>query len=631
MSMPPPPHDSDSKLETTLSVRAVILSFVLTVIFSLLGWRLVNLHVNQGDTFRQAAREIFQREVVVPAARGALMDTQGEVLAIDRRSYSVIVDRNLLADRNLALRSVSAELGQRVTEVERHYTLEQARQLSVDRCLSLLAPRLGLGAAALHGLVGDSARGEVVVAKELRDEEAQALKDFIEAESLPGVFVREGLRRFHPMPDLAVHVLGFTNNENTGVEGIEKSMDSILRGVPGHQWFERTSKGGERLSSTRPPQAPQPGRSLRLTLDHQIQRLLEEELDVVGDDPADVYVPLLKAKGVSVVLMDPATNSILAMASRPHHNLADRGKLTPNLAVSETFEPGSTFKIGAYIGVLDEQLVGLATPLNLHGGRYEKGEIRIRDDHPVEGATVLTAFSHSSNIAAYKLASQLGAVRYHGYLRSLGFGARTGVPLPNEATGLLRPVEKWGTLSMRSLSFGYEVNVTPLQLLNAFSAVINGGMMREPRLVEAVLDQDGVVLEDRPPVELHRVCSEAAARQLRTAMYEVVKKGTAKQAAIPGFLVGGKTGTAQKYVPARKAYADGAYIVTFVGFAESMAGIELMGVVVVDDADVPANKEYGGHLSAPLFRRIAGKILAHRGVEPNPEWMPKNSTLAVDR
>ena len=153
--MPPPPHDSDSKLETTLYVRAVILSTGLAVVFSLLGWRLVNLHVNQGDTFRQAAREIFQREVVVPAARGALMDRQGEVLAIDRRSYSVVVDRNLLADRNLALRSVSAELGQKVTEVERHYTLEQARQLSVDRCLDLLAPRLGLGAAALRGLVGD--------------------------------------------------------------------------------------------------------------------------------------------------------------------------------------------------------------------------------------------------------------------------------------------------------------------------------------------------------------------------------------------------------------------------------------------------------------------------------------------
>jgi cell division protein FtsI/penicillin-binding protein 2 len=137
-----------------------------------------------------------------------------------------------------------------------------------------------------------------------------------------------------------------------------------------------------------------------------------------------------------------------------------------------------------------------------------------------------------------------------------------------------------------------------------------------------VLDENGQVVEERPPGKGTRVCSPTAARQLRTAMEEVVKKGTAKKAAIPGFLVGGKTGTAQKYVPARKAYAENAYVVSFVGYVESAAGPELVGVVVIDDADVPSNLEYGGHLAAPLFRRIAGKVLALRGIEPNPEWMP---------
>jgi cell division protein FtsI/penicillin-binding protein 2 len=356
--------------------------------------------------------------------------------------------------------------------------------------------------------------------------------------------------------------------------------------------------------------------------------LLETELDADGTDPAEVYVPRLRARGVTVILMDPGTNSILAMANRPHHSLDDLSRITPNLAVSETFEPGSTFKVGAYIGALDSQLVGLATPLNLHGGYYQKGDIRIRDDHPIDGATVLTAFAQSSNIAAYKLASQLGASRYYGYLRTLGFGQRTGVDLPNEATGRLRPPEFWGTLSLRSMSFGYEVNVSPLQLLNAFSAVVNDGVLRTPRLVEAVLDETGAVVEECPPVVRGKVCSPVAARNLRSAMLEVVKKGTAKKAAIPGFLVGGKTGTAQKYVPARKMYADGAYVVSFVGFVESAEGAELMGVVVVDDAEVPRETEYGGHLAAPLFRRIAARVLAHRGVEPNPAWLP---TIAGDR
>ncbi len=600
----------------------------MVTLFSLLGWRLVNLHVGQDGTFRESVRERFVREAVLPAPRGAIFDRYGELLAADRRTYSVVVDRNLLRDVNLAKRTVSAELNIRTNEIHRHFTEEQARQRSVDRCLALLGPRLGLSPARLRRDVGDAPRGEVVVKKDLGDEEAQALKDYIDEQDLPGVFVRDAMRRLHPFPDVGVHVLGFTNNENAGVEGIEKSLDAVLRGTPGRQWFERDPGGGENPSTTRLVQPPRTGRSVRLTIDHPIQRLLEAQLDEAGNDPAEIYVPRLRARGVSVILLDPATNSIIALANRPHHTLADLSRITANIAVSETFEPGSTFKLGAYVGALDSQLVGLATPLMLHGGYYQKDAIRIKDDHPIQGATVLRAFAHSSNIAAYKLASQLGAARYDGYLRALGFGRRSGVDLPNEAPGLLRPPSAWGKLSLRSLSFGYEVSVTPLQLVNAYSAVVNGGVWRTPRLVEAILNEKGEVIEERPPGEGKRVCSATTARHLRTAMIETVQKGTAKRAAIPGFLVGGKTGTAQRYVPARRAYADGAYVVSFVGFVESAAGPELIGVVVIDDANVPRGNEYGGQLAAPLFRRICASVLAHRGVNPNPAWMPE---LARDR
>lgn len=626
--MPSPSSAPETGLDSTLRFRGVCLSLGLATAFSLLGWRLVNLHVGQGDQFQQAVRPPAPREVELPATRGTLFDHRGEVLALDRRSFTVVVDRNVLRDFNLALRAVGAELRKKPKEVLRYYTEEQIRQRSVQRCLGLLAPELDMSVAALHSEIGDAPRGEVVVKRDLGEEEAQSVKEFVDEHTLPGIFVRASQRRMHPFPGLAVHVIGFTNNENTGVEGIEKSMDADLRGVPGKQWFDRNPMGGEVPSTSQAVVPPQPGRSLRLTLDLEIQRLLEAELDMVGDDPDEVWVPRLKARGVTVVLMDPATNSILAMANRPHHNLDELGSITPNLAVSETFEPGSTFKLGAYVGALDSKLVGLATPLNLHGGTYDKGEIHIRDDHPVSDATVLKAFSHSSNIAAYKLASQLGAQRYFNYLVALGFGHRTGVDIPNEATGRLRHPNRWGTLSMRSLSFGYEVNVTPLQLLNAYSAVVNDGILRKPRLVEAILDHQGGVVEERPTVVVDRVCSSTTAQHLRTAMLEVVKKGTAKKAAIPGYLVGGKTGTAQKYVPARKAYAPGSFVVSFVGFAESVRGPELLGVVVVDDAEVSPELEYGGHLAAPIFRRIARKVLALRNVEPNPDWLP---VMADDR
>ncbi|MFN0125646.1 MAG: peptidoglycan D,D-transpeptidase FtsI family protein [Verrucomicrobiales bacterium] len=626
--MPPPSRSPEVQLDSSLRTRAVGLSLGLATVFSLLGWRLVNLHVGQSDTFRQAACETFMREVVLPAPRGALYDSRGELLAADGRAYSVVVDRNLLRDINLARRTVAAELGKKVTEIPRHFTDDETCQRSVDRCLTLLGRQLGLSPGVLRREVGEEPRGEVVVMKELGDEEAQLLKDFVEAQELPGVFVRESMRRLHPFPDMAVHVLGFTNSENAGVEGLEKSLDDLLSGVPGSQWFEREPAGGESPSTTRPVQPPVAGRSVRLTLDHQIQRLLEAELDKTGDDPTEVYVPPLRARGVSVILIEPATNSIVALANRPHHTLNDLRVMTPNRAVAETFEPGSTFKIGPYVGAFDSQLVGLATPLNLHGGFYQKGNIRIADDHQIDSATVLSAFAHSSNIGAYKLASQLGAARYYGYLQALGFGQRTGVDLPGEAAGQLRPPHKWGTLSLRSLSFGYEVNVTPLQLANAFSAILNNGVLRTPRLVEAILNEKGELLEERPPIERGRVCSVQAARNLRTAMLEVVRKGTGKKAAIPGFLVGGKTGTAQRYVPARRAYAEGAYVLSFVGYVESVAGPELLGVVVIDDPEVPRSNEYGGQLAAPLFRRIAEKVLAHRGVVPNPAWMPE---VARDR
>lgn len=612
---------TDAAQDACLCQRAVVLSAVLVGVFSLLGWRLVNLHVGQGDIFQEAARELAVRKVVVPAMRGAILDRNGELLALDRPSYSVVVDRNLLCDLNLAMRALARELGKKPSDIPRHFREDEMRAASIRRAVEQVAPRLKMAPKELQALIGSGTRGEVIVAKDLGDEEAQNLKDFLEEESIPGVEVRQGLKRHNPMADFAVHVVGFTNNENEGIEGVEKSLDHVLRGTPGAQWYERRRGGGEVPSLNHTPVEARPGRSIRLTLDSDTQRIVEDELDHVGDDPQQFYCPQLKAKRISVILMDPRTNSILALANRPQHSLVTRENLTSNAAIAETYEPGSTFKINSFVGVLDRKLAGLGTPLFLHNGSYSKGLIHIRDDHPVDGANVLKAFAQSSNIAAYKLAAQLGSQRYYEYGRLMGFGQRTGVELPNEATGAFRSPEHWGALSLRSLSFGYEVNVTPLQVLNSYCAIINDGVLRRPRLVEAILDDTGAVIEECPPVDRHRVCSSTAARSLRTAMQEVVKTGTGKIAAIPGFTVGGKTGTSQKYVPRLKAYARGAYVVSFVGYVASPAGPELAGVVVVDDPDVPKEKEYGSWIAAPIFRRIAIRFLEHRGIQPDPSLL----------
>ena len=270
-------------------------------------------------------------------------------------------------------------------------------------------------------------------------------------------------------------------------------------------------------------------------------------------------------------------------------------------------------------------MVGPATPLNLHGGRYDRGDVHIRDDHPKASLPVIGAFAQSSNIGAFKLAQQLGTQRFFHYMRSLGFGERTGIELPREAPGRLRAPSDWEVTSLPHLAFGYEVSVTPLQLLNAYAAILNDGELRRPRLVDAIISADGEVIEPRHSEVIRRVCSVAAARQLRRMLAEVVKTGTGKLAAIPGYEVAGKTGTAEKWDPKLKCYPKDRYVVSFVGFVPADRPA-LLGIVVVDDPKVEGKKEYGGAIAAPLFRRIAARTLEYLEVPPNPDLLAEAVT-----
>ncbi len=629
--MSTPRKKSTAPADASLCRRALVLSTGFVALFSLLGWRLVNLHVFQRDTFVRVAEAERLRKVDLPAPRGTIVDSRGEILAIDRPSYSVIADRNLLRDLNLALRTLSEEEGRTTPQLLRSYSAGELRERSAQRVMRLVAPRLGMSEKELLEAIGDKPTGEVVLRKDLGDEAAQNLRDFLESGQLPGIFVREGVKRFYPHPDRAVHVVGFADAANNGIEGIERSMDDELRGQPGWRWLERDRLGRESRSTARESRDPVGGRHVRLTLDLDIQEILEREMDATGTDEGEVYLPPLKAESATVILMDPKTGSVLALANRPQHTLDKRDTLTSNAAIFETYEPGSTFKIAAYTGAFDRQLVSLTTWLNLSGGYYQRGDIVIRDDHPLDGGTVLTAFSHSSNIGAFLVAQQLGAARFHGYIRAFGFGSKTGIDLPGESTGLVRSLDQWKPVSLPSVARGYEVSTTPLQVLNATVALLNDGKLRRPRLVSALLADDNSVVREFPPEEGTKVCSPAAARAVRRMMLDVVKKGTAKQAAIPGYEVGGKTGTSEKYDPKLRAYAKGAYFVSFVGYVQSTQGPELAGIVVIDDPKVEANREYGGQLAAPLFRRIAERVLQHRGIAPDPGLLAGDAETRTGR
>ena len=364
--MPSLQPSSDARQDASLCRRAVVLCFLLVVIFSLLGWRLVNLHLFQGETFREVAREERVRSVELPALRGEILDAAGEVLATDRRSFDVVIDRNLLRDLNLAIRTLAAAEGKKISDIPRYYgSEEEIREAGLARAVKLVAPRLRMTPELLRAEIGHGVRGEVIVAKDVGDEQAQLLKDLVELERIPGVFVRERFKRFYPNPERAVHILGFTNSDNSGIEGVEKSMDPVLAGHPGVLWLERDARGTETRASSRPSSPATPGHTVRLTIDIAVQNILEEELDLEGSDPDEVYLAAIRPERVTVILIDPSTGSILALANRPQHSLTTREPLTPNAAIAETYEPGSIFKIIAFAGALDRRLVNLNTPLNL--------------------------------------------------------------------------------------------------------------------------------------------------------------------------------------------------------------------------------------------------------------------------
>jgi cell division protein FtsI (penicillin-binding protein 3) len=271
-----------------------------------------------------------------------------------------------------------------------------------------------------------------------------------------------------------------------------------------------------------------------------------------------------------------------------------------------------------------------STRLNLCGGYYQQGAVIVQDDHGAGDSSVLDAFAYSSNIGAFRMAQQLGPARFHGVIKAFGFGDRTGIELPNEAPGRVRRHTDWEVTSLPHIAYGYEVSVTPLQLIAAYDAVLNDGMLRRPRLIDAVLDERGNVVDPRPPVDVRRVCSRDAARAMRTAMLETVRKGTARKAALPGFEVGGKTGSALRYEPRLRGYAADACNLSFFGFIKSQDRIELAVLVVVQDPEVPREQEFAGTICGPVFRRIAARVLAHRGVEPAAERI-ENAELAAGR
>ncbi|MCP5542038.1 MAG: penicillin-binding protein 2 [Akkermansiaceae bacterium] len=608
------------KVDGKLKARLLLVCGVMVVGLSLLSARLVYVQVVKHGKYAEAAAAHYRHKEVLPGSRGMILDRNGDLLARNQTVYTLFADCHHLRDPLIGARGVALKEGIGPRTVKMRYTREEIADRYLSLVVDTLAEPLRLPKDDLRRRLNEKENGEIVLGREIEEDFSRELDRLMEKHRVGGVYLRRSERRFYPSPLTLTHVLGYVGEREgseegaaagaaaiEGKEGVERTFDAAMTGRDGYRYIERDRKLNEIHAFRGDERAPAPGNNVRLTIDMSLQVAVEEILDEVWER----YAP----EKVSTVWMDPRTGEVLAMASRPHFDLATREGVRRNIAASDVYEPGSTFKVVGIGGALDRGLVNLGTEIDCHLGMYDKEGFELADHHPYGVLTVEKVVSKSSNIGAYLIARQLGAKSYFDYIQAFGFGEPTGVELTAESPGILHPPGRWNLTSYSRLAMGYSISVTPLQMAAAYAAIANDGVMRRPTVLRWIEDAGGQVVENRKPSEDRRVIGEKAAKQLRQALAKVTEEGgTGTRASLPGYPIAGKTGTAQKYVNGH--YPKGRYVVSFAGFLPA-GDPQLVGIVVVDDPHASNVELYGGTIAAPVFSEISAKAVRILGIRPD--------------
>ncbi len=534
--------------------------------------------------YRARAEQQARREIELPARRGRLYDRAGEPLAMSLAAASIYADP----------RAIKAG--------------------GVDPAIiaSRLAPLLGRPAhELLEPLTKDTSF--TYLGRQLPYAVGEQVKEM----KLAGIGVLEEPTRTYPAPGLAAQVVGFSGIDHQGLAGLELAYEDVLHGQPGRLELEAAPGGLTISGAPKEMDPPRPGTDLVLTLDRQIAAVAERALAEA--------VERYDALGGSAVVLDVRTSEILAMASAPSFDPNDLSSSDDyarrNRAVTDVFEPGSVSKVVTVAAALEEGLVGVDETFTVPDS-YVVGDKRFKDSspHPEEVMSVSDIMAESSNVGTIKIAQRVGPERLHDYLVKFGFGRATGLDFPGESAGLLPAVEDWWSTSLPTIAIGQGVSATLLQVAGVFQTVATGGVWQEPRLVRGTVDAEGRLVP-APEPERQRAISEETAEVLAQMLTGVVERGTGGLAAVPGYSVAGKTGTAQKPSATSRGYEEGAYIATFAGFAP--ADDPALVVAVMLDEPTPI---YGGLTAAPVFSEIMEFALAHRRVPPSE---PEERATAV--
>ncbi len=432
-----------------------------------------------------------------------------------------------------------------------------------------------------------------------------ARAEVLAAMDLPGIEFIAETKRVYPFDRGACHVIGYTDIDGHGISGMESRMDDLLTGSKATVCYYMDSRRQRTPAPASTRITPDDGMSVVLTIDMNLQEIVEVELERT--------VREYEAKSGTVIVQDPWTGEILAMANWPSFdcNRPDRfaDENWRNRAITDQFEPGSTFKVFTACASLATDAADMTSVYYAFQGTGRFGSFTIRDVKPHGWMDFMTALVKSSNICFVQIAEEIGASPLYSYARDFGFGCLTAINLPGEVRGTLREPTEWSARSVHTIGIGQEIAVTALQLVTAYSAIANGGCLMEPHIVKAVLDCDGRVLEEVRPCVVRRVVDPEVAADVRGIMVEVTERGTGMNASLDEVTVAGKTGTAQKVIPGIRGYAPGKWVSSFVGFAPA----EDAGLVCLVVIDEPRGRGLGGQVAAPVFRRIVERLVRGSG------------------
>jgi cell division protein FtsI (penicillin-binding protein 3) len=574
--------------------------------------RLFILQIVHHKEYVERAEKQQQRTFEVAPRRGVLYDRNLHELAMTVQVDSVYADPSEIDDKKAAARMLAAIVhtdpeDQRTTETE------IAARLVSGHNFAWIARRVTADVSTrVHGL------------------------------NMKGIYFQKEFQRFYPDNQIAAQVLGYVGVDDNGLGGLEDKFDAQLHGIPGEMY---TAMDARRKILGSSEHDPEPGRNLVLTIDENIQFLAERALDHA--------MQKTQALNGTVVVQDVHTGQILALAIRPTFNPNNFRHTTPDLlrdhAVSDVYEPGSTFKLVTYSTALDQHAVTPDDMIDCQGGQITLAGRIIHDDKSDRGlgtVTVATALARSSDVAAVKVALKVGPDRFYQYIRDFGFGSRTGIELPGETRGLLQPVKRWGGSSIGSIAIGQEIAVTPVQLVTMVSTIANGGVYLPPHILfPGQLDPTSANQKSAPPqaaqapapfkaggdlpnplpIGAHRVIATLTAAQMRKMMEGVVLFGTGKEAQLNGYSSGGKTGTAQKIDPTTHKYSKTMHIASFAGFAPVNNPVIAIAVII----DTPKGEYYATAVAAPVFAEVAQQVLEYLGVPHDIDLRPATAVKSA--